>query len=135
MGGFLSLRRERIEPHRQRIELRLPIAAVTVDPQRRLEDRARVEPAAFDPTGALLGHQAGADQHLDVARHRLQRDRERRRQLSDQQIFAIELVEYLTPDRIGKRAEHQVKGPFCGLDGIHGAMVTRVEAMINNIVE
>jgi hypothetical protein len=105
--------------------LRLPIAAVAVDPQRRLEDWAGVEPAASDPAGALLRHQAGTDQHLDVARHRLERNRERRRQLGDQQVFAIELVEYLAPDRIGECAKHQVEGRFGGFHGIHGTMITR----------
>jgi hypothetical protein len=56
----------------------------------------------------MLGHQAGAHQHLNVPRHRLQGNRERRRQLGDQQIFAIQSVEYLAAHRVGKRAEHQV---------------------------
>jgi len=103
------LRRQRIEPHRQRVELRLPIAAVAVEPQRRLEDRAGVETAAADAAAALLGHQAGPHQHLDVTRHGLQRDGERRRQFGDQQVFTIQLVEYLAPDRVGERAEYRVK--------------------------
>jgi len=114
MGGFLSLRRKRIEPHRQRVELRLPIAAVAVEPKRGLEDRAGVEPAAADPAAALLGDQAGAHQNPNVARHRLQRDAERRRQLADHQVLPIQPVEYLASHRIYERAEHLVEDRFVG---------------------
>jgi hypothetical protein len=73
-----------------------------------------------------LRHEAGTDQHLDMARYRLQRNLERRRQLGYQQVFAIELVEYLPSDRIGERAKHQVEGRFRRFDGIHGTMITRI---------
>ena len=61
-----------IEPHGERVELRLPVFAVAVEPQRGLEDRPGVEAAPADPAGALLLDEAGPDQHLDVARYRLQ---------------------------------------------------------------
>jgi hypothetical protein len=69
-----------IEPYGERVELRLPVLAVAVEPQRGLEDRPGVEAAPADPAGALLFDETGPDQHLDVARHRLQRNGERRRQ-------------------------------------------------------
>jgi protein subunit release factor B len=104
------LRGQRVEPHRQRVKLRLPVTAIAVDPQRRLKDWAGFKTAPADAAGALLRHETGTNQDLDVARHRLQRNVEWRRQLADQQIFAIKLVEYLAPHRIGQRAEHQVEG-------------------------
>jgi len=61
-----------VEPGGKSVELRLPVFAVAVEPQRRLEDRAGFEPAAADPAGALLLDEAGPDQDLDVARHCLQ---------------------------------------------------------------
>jgi len=61
-----------VEPGGKRVELRLPVFAVAVEPQRGLEDRAGFEPAAADPAGALLRDEAGADQNLNVARHGLQ---------------------------------------------------------------
>jgi hypothetical protein len=44
-----------------------------------------------------------------MARHRLQRNLERRRQLGDQQVFAIKLVEYLAANRVGEGAKHRVE--------------------------
>jgi len=61
-----------IEPGGERVELRLPIPAIAVEPQRRLEDRPGFEPAAADPARALLLDEAGPHEDLDVARHRLQ---------------------------------------------------------------
>lgn len=103
------MRRQRIEPHRQCVELRLPIAAVAVEPERGLKDRASVEAAAADPAATFLGHQPGAHQDLNVARYCLQRNVKRGRQLGDQQVFTIKLVEYLAPDRVRKRSEHRVE--------------------------
>jgi hypothetical protein len=98
-----------IQPYGERVELRLPILAVAVEPQRGLEDRPGVEPAPADPARALLLDEAGPDQHLDVARHRLQRDVERRRQLRDEQILAIEPRQHRAPDRIGERSKDAVE--------------------------
>jgi len=103
-----------VEPHGERFELRLPVLAVAVEPQRGLEDRPGVEPAPADPAGALLLDEAGPDQHLDVARHRLQRDVERRRQLRDEQILAIEPRQHRAPDRIGERSKDAVESRFFG---------------------
>ena len=98
-----------IEPRGERVELRLPVFAVAVEPQRSVEDRTGVEPAAANSAGALLLDEAGADQHLDVARHRLQRDVERGGQLRDQQIRAIEPGQHRAADRVGQRGEHAVE--------------------------
>ena len=98
-----------IEPHGERVELRLPVLAVAVEPQCGLEDRPGIEPAPADAAGALLLDEAGPDQHLDVARHRLQRDVERRRQLRDEQIRAIEPRQHRAPDRIGERGKDAVE--------------------------
>src|SRR5262245_28105586 len=65
-----------VEPGGERVELRLPVFAVAVDPHGRLIDRAGVETAAADAAGAFLGDEPGAHQHLDVAGHRLERDGE-----------------------------------------------------------
>jgi hypothetical protein len=46
---------------------------------------------------------------MNVPGHRLKRNLERRRQLADQQVFAIKLVEYLAANRVGERAEHRVE--------------------------
>jgi hypothetical protein len=103
-----------VEPHGERVELRLPVLAVAVEPQRSLEDRPGIEPAPADPAGALLLDEAGPDQHLDVARHRLQRDVERRRQLRDEQVLAIEPRQHRPSDRIGKRGKDAVEQRFFG---------------------
>src|SRR5262245_25767244 len=57
----------------QQVELRLPILAVTVEPDRGVEDRPRRQAAAADAPGPFLRHQPGAHQHLNVLRHRLDR--------------------------------------------------------------
>ena len=101
-----------IEPHGERVELRLPVLAVTVEPQRGLEDRAGFEPVAADPAGALLRDEAGPDQDLDVARHGLQRDIERRGQFRDEQILAVEPRQHRAAHRIGKRGEDAVEHRF-----------------------
>jgi hypothetical protein len=44
-----------------------------------------------------------------VARHRLEGNLEWCRQLGDQQVFAIQLVEYLTANRVGERTKHRVE--------------------------
>ena len=98
-----------IEPRGERVELRLPVFAVAVEPQRSVEDRSGIEPAPADAAGTLLPDKAGADQHLNVARHRLQRDVERRGQLRNQQIGAVEPGQHRAADRIGERGEHAVE--------------------------
>jgi len=103
-----------IEPRGERLELRLPVFAIAVEPQRGLEDRPGIEPASADPAGALLPDETGPDQHLDVARHRLQRDVERRGQLRDQQIRAIEPDQHRAPDRVGQRSENAVEVRLVG---------------------
>jgi hypothetical protein len=103
-----------IEPHGERVELRLPVLAVAVEPQRGLEDRPGIEPAPADPAGALLLDETGADQHLDVTRHRLQRDIEWRRQLRDEQILAIEPRQHRASDRIGERGKDAVEQRLAG---------------------
>jgi hypothetical protein len=95
--------------------LRLPIAAVAVEPERGSEDWSGIEPTAADPAAALLRHQPGAHQHLDMAGYRLQRNVERRGELGDEQVFAIQSVEYRAPNRVGERAKHQIEGFFVGL--------------------
>jgi len=68
-----------VEPHGERVELRLPILAVAVEPQRGVEDRSGIEATPTDPPRALLLDEPGANQDLDMARHSLQRDVEGRR--------------------------------------------------------
>jgi len=109
MEAPFGLRGQGIEPHRKRVKLRLPVAAVAVDPQRGFEDRSGVEPAAADAAALFLGHQPGAHQHLDVARYRLQRNRERRGEFGDRQVITIQSVEYLATHRVGERPEHEVE--------------------------
>ena len=109
-----------IEPHGERVELRLPILAVAVEPQRGLEDRPGVEPAPADPAGALLFYEAGADKDLDVARHRLQRNVERCRQLRDEQILAIEPRQHRAADRIGKRGKDAVEQHLRAIERAYG---------------
>jgi hypothetical protein len=101
-----------IEPGGERVELRLPIFAVAIEPQRGLEDRPGFEPAAADPAGALLRDEAGPDQNLDVARHRLQRDVERCGQFRNEQILAVQPRQHRAPHRIGKRGEDAVQHRF-----------------------
>jgi len=112
-----------IEPGGERVELRLPIFAVAIEPQRGLEDRPGFEPAAADPAGALLRDEAGPDQDLDVARHGLQRDIERRGQFRDEQILAVEPRQHRAPHRIGQRGEDAVQprffGCFARINGFH----------------
>jgi hypothetical protein len=103
-----------IEPRGERVELRLPILAIAVEPQRGLQDRPGIEPAPADPPGALLLDEAGPDQHLDVPRHRLQRDVEWRRQLRDEQILAVEPRQHRAPYGIGERGKDPVEGCFFG---------------------
>ena len=98
-----------IEPGGERVELRLPILAIPIEPERGLEDRARIETTAADPTGALLLHESGPHEDLDVARHRLERDVEWRGQFRDKQIFAIEPRQHSPPHRIGERREDAVE--------------------------
>src|SRR5262245_42097064 len=74
----------------EQIELLLPIPAVAIEPDGGLEDWTGVEPAAADATAALLPHQPGPHQHLDVLGDRLQRHWERSCNLRDQKLAAIE---------------------------------------------
>jgi len=104
-----------VEPHRERVELRLPIFAVAVEPQRRLKDRPCIEPAPADTAGALLFDEAGPDQNLDVTRHRLQGDVERRGQLRNKQILAVETGQDRPADRIGERGKHTVERGRTGI--------------------
>ena len=60
----------------------------------------------------MLRHQTGAHQNVNVPRHSLQRNLERRRQFGDEQVVAIQPVEYLAAHRVGERAEHQIEGHF-----------------------
>jgi hypothetical protein len=121
---------QRIKPHGQRVELRLPITAVAVEPERGGEDRPGIEPTAADPAAALLRHQPGPHQHLDVARHRLQRNLERRGELGDEQIFAIQSVEYFPPNRVGERTKDQIEGLVIGLGLGHGDIL--LDRHVNN---
>ena len=118
-----------IEPHGERVELRLPVLAVAVEPQRGLEDRPGVEPAPADPAGALLLDEAGADKDLDVARHRLQRNVEPLGELRHQELAALEMHEDRAPHRIGQRREHLVEH---GLVGIVVGMADEAEARLGH---
>jgi hypothetical protein len=123
MGDLLLRGGEGIEPHRERVELRLPVTAVAVEPERGGEDRPGIEPAAADPATTLLRHQPCAHQHMDVARHRLQRNVERRGDLCDEQIFAIQSVEYRAPNRVGERTKHLIQDLIVGFGLIHDEII------------
>ena len=109
-----------VEPHRQCVELRLPVLAVAVEPQRGLEDRPGIEAAPADPAGALLLDEAGADQHLDMARHRLQRDVKRRGQFRDEQILAVEPRQHRAPDGVGERGKDTVEQHLRAIERVYG---------------
>jgi hypothetical protein len=66
-GSFLDCPLSMNEPSGPRVELRLPVAAVLVDPHRGREHRADLEAAARDALRALLLHEPGLHQHLQVA--------------------------------------------------------------------
>jgi len=106
-----------VEPRRERVELRLPVLAVAIEPDRGGKDRPGVEPAAADAAGALLRHETGAHEHLDVPRHGLQRDVERRRQFGNQPILPVERGQQGAPHRIGKRPENLVEDGAFGVGG------------------
>jgi hypothetical protein len=86
-----------------------------------MQDGAGVEPAPADTAAALLRYETGAHQHLDMTRHGLQRDVERCGELADQQVFAIQPVEYRAADGVGERTEHLVEDFIVGLGLVHGA--------------
>jgi hypothetical protein len=130
MGNLLLRGAEGIEPQGERVELPLPIAAVAVEPKRGGEDRPGIEPAAADPAAALLRHQPGAHQHLDVARDRLQRNVKRRGELGHEPIFTIQSVEYRAPNWIGEGAEHPVQHLIVGFGIIHSGRI--VNSFDNN---
>ena len=109
-----------VEPGGKGVELRLPVFAVAIEPQRGLEDRAGFEPAAADPAGALLRDEAGPDQDLDVARHGLQRDIERRGQFRDEQILAIEPRQHRAPDGVGERGKDTVEQHLRAIERVYG---------------
>src|SRR5262249_34803431 len=106
-----------VEPGGERVELRLPIFAVVVDPYGRLVDRSGVEAAAADAAGALLGDEPGAHQHLDVARDSLERDGERFGEFRYQQVAPIEPAQDGAAHRVGERRENAVERRRIGLLG------------------
>jgi len=93
----------------QQVELRLPILAVAVEPDRGVEDRPRRQATAADAPRPFLRHQPGAHQHLDVLRHRLQRDVEMLRDLRHQQLLPVETAQDRAAYRICERREHLVE--------------------------
>src|SRR6516162_991499 len=93
----------------QQVELRLPILAVAVEPDRGVEDRPSGQATAADAPGPLLSHQPGAHQHLDVLRHRLQRDVEMLRDLRHQELLPVETAQDGAAYRIGKRRKHLIE--------------------------
>src|SRR5262245_5659416 len=93
----------------QRVELPLPVLAVTVEPDRGVKDRPRRQTAAADAPGPFLRHQTGAHQHLDVLRHRLQRDVEMLRDLRHQELLAVETAQDGAAYRIGERREDLIE--------------------------
>ena len=58
-----------------------------------------------------------------MARHRLQRNVERRGELRDEQVFFIQSVEDFSPYRIGESAEHQIQGLVAGFRLIHAQSI------------
>ena len=98
-GSALAL--DVLERRGQQVELGLPVLAVAVEPDGR---GVEIGPASrrqrLMRPRALLAHEAGAHQHLDVARDGLQRDREVRRHLRHQQVAPVQEVEDAPPDRV-----------------------------------
>src|SRR5947207_881108 len=56
----------------EHVELLLPVLAVAVHPDGRVEERARVQAAPADASGALLLDEPRPHQYLDVTGHGLQ---------------------------------------------------------------
>src|SRR5437660_10204831 len=74
----------------EHVELLLPVLAVAVHPDGRVEQGARVQAAPADASGALLLDEPRPHQYLDVTGHGLQFDLERGRELGDQQWQTVE---------------------------------------------
>jgi hypothetical protein len=91
------------------------VFAVAVEPERRRQHRSGIEAAATDAPGAFLAHQSCADQDLDVARHRLQRDIEWRCEFGHQQCAFIQPPQDRAPGRIRESEEYSVKQRLIGV--------------------
>jgi hypothetical protein len=84
----------------------------------------------------LLSHQPGAHQHLDVARHGLQRDVEWCRQLRDEKVLSIQPVEDRPANRVGERTEDQIERSIVSRFVVHRRLASdRDEIIINLSVE
>jgi hypothetical protein len=100
----------------QGFELGLPVFGVAVEPERRVGQRLGVEAAAADAARTGLGDQTGADQDLDMARDRLQRDVEGLGELGNQKGGAVQPLEDGAAHRIAEREEDRVQAVSIGID-------------------
>src|SRR5262249_32777233 len=98
-----------LERDGQEVELSLPVFAVAVDPDCRSGNRPGPQAAAADSPGASLLYEAGPHEHLDMPRHRLQRDVEGRRQLGHQQRLLAQPFQDRAPHRVREREEHAIE--------------------------
>ena len=96
----------------QQIQLRLPEAAVALDPVARPSQRLRPELGRAHATRALDSGELGPLQHADVLRHGGQRHVEARCELTDRAVAGGELGEDRTPRGVGERGEGAVERPL-----------------------
>lgn len=94
------------------VEAVVPHRALFVDPV-----DGRVEAFGFEATRSRLGFASTGDQaaefeHLDVLRHRLQREIERLRQLVDGRLASGESLEDCAAGGVGERVERRIQLGF-----------------------
>src|ERR1700739_1774070 len=86
----------------QHIELLLPVLAVAVHPDRRIEHGTGIEAASADASGALLLGETRARQYREGTGQGLQRYLEGLGELGHEQCLPVEPLEDLPPHRIGE---------------------------------
>src|SRR5258708_23264114 len=94
---------------RQDVELLLPVLGIAIQPHGGIEERTHIEAAAADASTALLLHQSGAHQNLDVTRDALECDVEGVRKLGHEQRRAADPLQYSAPDGITHSLEYKVE--------------------------
>src|SRR2546426_9266589 len=86
----------------ERVELRLPVAAVPLDPAGRLSHGAGDQPAAAHPAMLGVSHEPPALEHAQVLVNAGERDGEGARQLGDRRLAPREAGERSEERRVGK---------------------------------
>src|SRR2546422_8430855 len=87
----------------ERVELRLPVAAVPLDPAGRLFHGAGDQPAAAHPAMLGVSHEPRALEHAQVLVNAGERDGEGARQLGDPRLAPREAGEDRAPRGVGER--------------------------------